>query len=91
MLESFNKEGLMGLFNSVIVKCPQCGEENDEQFKPGYMDRYDFPEDVDSTPVDYLKEMNDHYWSCYKCNTEFRTFVDVAVTISNARVELEKE
>ncbi len=77
----------MGVFNSVLVDCPNCHCSNDEQFKPGDMNSYHFPKDINEMPVSYLQSINDMTWKCYHCYTNFKTKMDLEIKISNPVIE----
>lgn len=78
----------MGIFNSVYFKCPKCGEVQEDQFKPGSMNAWYFPEDVDTMPLDYVQFFNGRSWECYKCACVFQTDVDLKIEVSNARISI---
>ena len=75
----------MGIFNEVYCKCPHCGEQNSEQFKPGYMQSWKW--ESDDIPYDYLVALKDHTWHCHKCREIFTTKVDIEIKIENKRVK----
>lgn len=76
----------MGLFNSVYIECPFCGEKVEDQFKPGGMYSWDFPDQVDKIPIDLIRSINDNIYHCWNCNGEFQTVVDVIIKVSGAQV-----
>jgi hypothetical protein len=76
----------MGCFNSILVKCPHCDAQNEDQFKPGYMNGWNFPEEAEETPIEYLQSISGRSWICYNCENKFHTEVDVKIVISNPRV-----
>lgn len=69
----------MGVFDSVICNCPKCDIELEEQFKPGSMDTFYFPQDYLTMPPEML---NCTVW-CHKCKKLFK----LAVDITNPRLE----
>lgn len=71
----------MGVFNTVICKCPKCDTELEEQFKPGNMDTYSFPEDYLTMPMEYLNSMV----FCPTCKKMFILRADISIT--NPRLE----
>ena len=60
----------MGCYDTVIVKCPECGEEIDFQSKSGpcLLRVYSF----EDCPADVMLDINRHSpVTCYTCKTEF--------------------
>jgi hypothetical protein len=74
----------VGMFDVVIIKCPHCEHENEPQFKPGNMDVYRFPEQLDELPFHLLAHVKDGMFHCENCHIEYFTSVDVS--ISNPKV-----
>ena len=61
----------MGLFDSVMVPCPNCGEEYEAQSKGGKCMLKTYS--IDEVPVDVLQDVNRHApFVCPKCKTKFR-------------------
>lgn len=79
----------MGVFNSVYFKCPHCNEVQEDQFKPGGMQSWTFPDDAISgkMPLEYIRYFQDMKWECYSCGKEFTCKVDVEIKVSNPRIE----
>ncbi len=79
----------MGVFNSVYFTCPNCGcKDIEEQFKPGYMKAWRFPEDYEKIPLDILRSLNNDQIDCYNCETEFVVKIDIEIKVSNPRIEV---
>jgi len=60
----------MGMFDSVWVKCPKCGKEEEFQSKSGkrLCDHYD----LSNCPDDVFQDINRHSpHDCVKCGTLF--------------------
>ncbi len=76
----------MGCFNSIIIECPNCKEQVDEQFKPGYMKAYWFPRDILKMPIEYVQYMQNRELTCWSCKQNFKTDVELKITIENPRV-----
>lgn len=70
----------MGVFNSVYIPCPHCGEEQEEQYKPGYMQSWTLGRDLD-IPLEYLEDFKDRSWHCDKCENSFYTDAVVEVVV----------
>jgi len=73
----------MGMFDSVWVKCPNCGQENQFQSKSGDCCLRNY--NLGDCPDDVLQNVNRH--SPIKCDCECKYAVDInsreAVIISN--------
>lgn len=69
----------MGVFDTVVVPCPHCGEKIEEQFKPGSMNYYTFggSEDI---PLEYLDYFKNQDFVCWKCEKGFKTKVQAIVS-----------
>jgi len=69
----------MGVFDSVMAPCPECGTMNEFQSKGGdcILDRYQLHE----APDNVLADVNRHPVSCLNCATPYhikvRTFAEV--------------
>lgn len=74
----------MGTPSSVYFKCPHCEELQEEQFKPGRMASYYFPDDMKRIPIAYLQRFQKTTWTCTHCDKEFRTDVNIFVQVDNA-------
>jgi hypothetical protein len=67
----------MGMFDTVIVPCPECGTEHDFQSKGGDCILATYT--LDDAPADVLADVNRHSpRTCSKCGTVFD--VDVVIT-----------
>lgn len=53
----------MGCFNTLLIDCPNCTVECEQQTKPGDMDTFKYL----ISPEKFLNE----YFICHNCNTEF--------------------
>lgn len=64
---------VMGMYDSVMVKCPKCGKENEFQSKSGecLLDVYT----LENCPNDVMVNVNRH--SPCKCNCGFNYEVDI--------------
>jgi hypothetical protein len=73
----------MGVFDTVWVKCPNCGAENEFQSKSGECSLRNY--DLGNCPEDVLQNVNRH--SPYKCDCGTLYEVDVlnkkAVIVNN--------
>lgn len=85
----------MGCYDTVIVKCPQCGEPESFQSKSGLccFDAYS----LDECPADILLDVSRHApYSCYKCGTKFWVEYETyrpdrhSFSVRNVRVVSEK-
>lgn len=76
----------MGVYDTVIVKCPHCSCEADEQYKPGCMRYYNFPEEINEIPYDILTSLQNKRWKCYDCDKFFYTNFTLILKIENPRV-----
>ena len=63
----------MGLYDSVLVKCPSCGIENEFQSKSG--DCLLITYSLKDCPNDVLIDINRH--SPYKCDCGVSYYVDI--------------
>lgn len=64
----------MGMFDSVYFKCPNCGEEIEEQSKAGECILHNY--DPDSVPYEIAINLNNEKSKCYECGKEFVIKVD---------------
>ena len=72
-------EGIMGMFDSIYVKCPNCGTKEEFQTKGGdcLLRCYNLKD----APSDVLADVNRHSpYTCRKCGTQFA--VDIKNRIS---------
>lgn len=60
----------MGLYDSIYLKCPHCGEQEEVQSKAGKCDMEIF--DKNSVPVIIAAALQDDDWTCYHCKETFR-------------------
>lgn len=75
----------MGLYDSVRVSCPKCGQDQYAQSKSGPCD-LDIFESLAETPVDVLADVNRHApFECTKCGTYFE--VDLKVEAKTVECE----
>lgn len=63
----------MGMFDSVWVKCPNCGDENEFQSKSGECVLANY--DLDNCPADVLENVNRH--APLKCECGVMYQVDI--------------
>jgi len=71
----------MGMFDSVMVPCPQCGEEHEAQSKSGLccLDFYPLKDAPDVT----LADVNRHApFTCAKCACVFQVNIHMRITQS---------
>lgn len=60
----------MGVFDTVKVPCPKCGETYYAQSKSGPCELDTF--DLDKAPLDVLYDVNRHApFTCFNCNCTF--------------------
>lgn len=64
---------IMGMYDSVMVKCPKCGKENEFQSKSGecLLNVYT----LENCPNDVMVNVNRH--SPFKCNCGFNYEIDI--------------
>lgn len=53
----------MGCFNTLLIDCPSCGVQTEQQTKPGDMDTFKYSVD----PEKFLRE----FFRCYSCDANF--------------------
>ena len=74
----------MGMFDSVMVPCPKCGELSEFQSKGGDCNLSIFT--LSDAPASVLSDVNRHAPNvCAKCGTRFA--VKVVVTASSVEVD----
>jgi hypothetical protein len=66
----------MGIFDELLVKCPKCGNDMYEQFKPGYMDVYAW----DEMPPEKSIRFDGTILECDKCGGCFELECKYTVT-----------
>ena len=71
----------MGMFDSVMVKCPECGEEIEFQSKAGECLCEVYPEE--NVPVVVAADISGEKCVCHKCQTPFTIFTEL---VSHVRV-----
>lgn len=78
----------MGCFDTLIVKCPFCDKDVEEQTKAGdcALQEYRF-EDPD-LPTWVMQSFNFMEWECYNCDHRFNTLFDFEVVVKDRRIEL---
>jgi hypothetical protein len=59
----------MGMFDSVIVHCPACGEENEFQSKAGDCSMKTYNQT--HVPVHIANDIDGEITKCWKCDLEF--------------------
>lgn len=67
----------MGCYDTVLVKCPNCGTENDFQSKSGecLLNTYK----LEDCPTDVMYDINRHSpCECYNCSTKFEVKFEMA-------------
>jgi len=64
----------MGMFDSVWVKCPFCGEENDFQSKSGECDLSNYT--LENCPDDVLANINRHSPIQCDCGCRYEVNID---------------
>lgn len=75
----------MGMFDTIRVPCPKCGEKADFQTKGGecILGYYE----MDEAPADAMSDVNRHSpHKCEKCNTWFEVALDVEWIIKRKEV-----
>lgn len=75
----------MGMFDTVMVPCPECGQTVEAQTKSGdcILAIYDFPElgAVKPAPDDVMHDVNRHApYTCPDCDTLFRVLEHTTTT-----------
>jgi len=69
----------MGMYDTIYVPCPKCGEKEGFQTKGGECLLREY--DLDKAPSDALSDVNRHApCQCQKCGTWFMVDIRVAVT-----------
>lgn len=60
----------MGMFDIVMVPCPECGTDNEFQSKGGYCHLLTYT--LDTVPVDVLSDVNRHApYECSNCGHSY--------------------
>lgn len=73
---------IMGLFDTVWVKCPKCGAPSGFQSKSGECGLNNYQ--LDTAPLDAMQDVNRHAPNeCEKCGTVFK--VNVQKRIAESR------
>ena len=77
----------MGMFDSVWLKCPKCGTENEFQSKSGPCCLGSYT--ADNVPADVVLDINRHApTACTKCGTLYEAIVNTAVVAHVATREV---
>ena len=83
----------MGVYDTVIVPCPRCGERHDFQSKSGPCDMKFY--ELDETPDDVFDDINRHApTECFNCGTWFHVdekTKDIAFSTKEEIIEKQKE
>ena len=69
----------MGLFDTVIVPCPECGKENEFQSKGGECSLQVV--ELEGCPEDILSDVNRHSPCKCKCGTSFEVDLNTQKSI----------
>ena len=64
----------MGLYDSVWVKCPKCGTENEFQSKSGCGGLNNYS--LETCPDDVLEDVNRHSPCNCKCGTSYKVNIE---------------
>jgi uncharacterized Zn finger protein len=73
----------MGMFDSVWVKCPNCGTANEFQSKGGGCALIDYT--LEDAPADVLSDVNRHApVSCSKCGNSYKVKVTVTASVERS-------
>jgi hypothetical protein len=76
----------MGMFDTVWVPCPQCGERAKAQSKLGPCELKDYH--METAPLDVLAGLIHDHWTCEKCGTRFLVAVQsLATTVRDLQEE----
>lgn len=77
----------MGMYDTVLVPCPKCGEESEFQSKGG--DCLLFGYRLEDCPQDVLRDINRHSPNeCEKCGTSFAIELQEVVKLVGRAVNL---
>lgn len=82
----------MGMFDSVMVPCPTCGECAEFQSKAGDCTLAVYS--LDEAPADVLSDIDKQPEACKKCGTVFRVKLKVetrVVTVPEVRIDGDEE
>lgn len=77
----------MGMFDTVMIPCPKCGELYDAQTKSGdcLLRYYDWPSEgaTNPAPYDVMNDINRHAPYTCQCGTKFqvKTVRETVVTV----------
>lgn len=72
----------MGMFDTVLVSCPNCRHKEQFQTKSGECTLREI--DLEECPVDMLLDINRHSpHTCEQCGTQFK--VEFEITITKAK------
>jgi endogenous inhibitor of DNA gyrase (YacG/DUF329 family) len=74
----------MGVYDTVMVPCPQCGEKAEFQSKSGECILLEV--ELEDCPYDILGDVNRHSpYTCSKCETVFEVHIDSKTCIYSFR------
>jgi hypothetical protein len=72
----------MGMFDTVWINCPRCGEQYEAQSKGGGCTLKDY--NIWDAPQDVLSGVNDTYpFVCSKCHSSFRVILHPTIELVN--------
>ena len=75
----------MGMFDTIRVPCPKCGEKADFQTKGGECDLATY--ELADAPADAMSDVNRHApQRCEKCATWFEVSFKLKMEVSDRRV-----
>ena len=70
----------MGVYDTVMVPCPKCGEKYGAQTKSGPCRLATF--EIDKVPPDVLEDVNRHApFTCYGCGARFHVELSPKPTV----------
>lgn len=69
----------MGMFDTIMAPCPQCGHKNGVQSKGGECKLAVY--ELDEVPIDVLSDANRHPMKCKKCGTPYKIAVKCIVSV----------
>lgn len=70
----------MGMYDSVMVPCPQCGTKNEFQSKGGDCSLAEY--ELADAPADVLLDADRHDGRCHDCGTRYRLVIHKTVSAS---------
>ena len=70
----------MGMFDTVMVPCPQCGTKNEFQSKGGECKLAVY--DLEDVPVDVLSDANRYPNSCSKCGIPYKIVIQYSASVA---------